>query len=419
MSEGRRLFASDPGGWTLSFASLMALAYINKLGTIGAALFVAPWLIAVFLRPRAAMEGVIRNAPLLVIPSYAIASILWSGEKLDTLKHSLEFLLTILIAIWASTCVRPRTFISALFLSGLAVMILSVLLGTQDLDEETGEYILVGIFASKNQLALYASILILTALTLMFDAAQSSRMRLLAVAAILPAVWALIVSHSVGSILFCGLGVAAVLVLRMMSLMPTSVRAALFIVGFMLSVAAIIGVTLALGSLDALLNSVGKDASLTGRTDLWESAFNLIEQRPLLGVGFNAFWHIGNPEAERLWFISHVPPGAGFNFHNLYLNTAVELGLVGTACLAVLLCAIGLRLLWAMLYDPQPHHFLAAGIFVYFVALSPLEAYFLYEFHPGTLLLALCWCYSGPLAPAAAASLPRVPRPKPLFAGNR
>ena len=37
------------------------------------------------------------------------------------------------------------------------------------------------------------------------------------------------------------------------------------------------------------LDLTGKDITLTGRTDLWTVALVQISERPLLGVGFQAF----------------------------------------------------------------------------------------------------------------------------------
>ncbi len=396
-----QLFTSESARWILCFISMLALAYINKLGSLGAALFIAPWVLVFLARPKLAIDSVIRNAWLLLIPALAMLSAIWSDYPMETVRHSLEFLVTVLIAIWASSCIKPKTYISVLFFTGLAVMTLSVLFGAQGIDGATGEYVLMGIFASKNQLALYASILILTTLSITFDKSRSSSIRFFSVGALLPALWALIVSRSMGSIVFCIASIIVVVILQAVSLLPSRARALFFIICFILSVPLLTGAMLAFDDLDSVLALLGKDASLTGRTELWESALNLIQQRPVLGLGFNAFWHIGNPEAERLWYLSHVEPGSGFNFHNLYLNTAVELGLAGVLALISLFVSIAMRLIAAIIFNPEPHHFFAAGIFAYVIMISPLEAYFLYEFHLGIVLIATCWCFSKPRAAGA------------------
>jgi O-antigen ligase len=41
---------------------------------------------------------------------------------------------------------------------------------------------------------------------------------------------------------------------------------------------------------DSILTASGKDSKLTGRADLWQVADRLIAQKPILGLGYNAFW---------------------------------------------------------------------------------------------------------------------------------
>lgn len=81
--------------------------------------------------------------------------------------------------------------------------------------------------------------------------------------------------------------------------------------------------------------SLSELTTLTGRTDLWEVAVELIGARPLHGWGFNG--------TEAL-FVANV--GRGFvgdpvNAHNMYLQSALSLGLVGSlpgfAVLAILI----------------------------------------------------------------------------------
>lgn len=40
-----------------------------------------------------------------------------------------------------------------------------------------------------------------------------------------------------------------------------------------------------------ILGALGKDASLTGRTDVWEFVIDRIKDRPILGYGFGTFWN--------------------------------------------------------------------------------------------------------------------------------
>jgi exopolysaccharide production protein ExoQ len=70
----------------------------------------------------------------------------------------------------------------------------------------------------------------------------------------------------------------------------------------------------------------GKDPSLTGRTDIWKAAFLSAVKKPMLGYGYQAFWHNMQGESANIALINgFVPPHA----HNGYIEVWLELGLVG------------------------------------------------------------------------------------------
>ena len=51
---------------------------------------------------------------------------------------------------------------------------------------------------------------------------------------------------------------------------------------------------------DLLLSVFGKDATLTGRTDMWLATLDLIKQRPLLGWGYMATWVPTDPQTAAI-----------------------------------------------------------------------------------------------------------------------
>jgi exopolysaccharide production protein ExoQ len=74
-----------------------------------------------------------------------------------------------------------------------------------------------------------------------------------------------------------------------------------------------------------LAGLMGRDMRLTGRTEIWNLSLAAIAQRPILGYGYSAFWS-GSEEGARVrqlvgW---EVP-----NAHNGYIETALDLGIVG------------------------------------------------------------------------------------------
>jgi exopolysaccharide production protein ExoQ len=77
---------------------------------------------------------------------------------------------------------------------------------------------------------------------------------------------------------------------------------------------------------------VGRDPTLTGRTDIWDAVLSL-HTNPILGTGYESFW-LG-PRLQQIWAMV-----GGINeAHNGYLQTYLNLGFVGVGCLVAYLAA--------------------------------------------------------------------------------
>jgi exopolysaccharide production protein ExoQ len=84
---------------------------------------------------------------------------------------------------------------------------------------------------------------------------------------------------------------------------------------------------------DSVLEMMGKDPTLTGRTDLWAHVIPYISERPMLGWGYFAFWSLVNPAANEIssllrFHVTHA--------HNGLLEMLLEVGIVGTIFLVFL-----------------------------------------------------------------------------------
>lgn len=108
------------------------------------------------------------------------------------------------------------------------------------------------------------------------------------------------------------------------ALFAYSKRVAIIVAVFGLSV----GCFLMLGVIaytDALFAVFGRDATLTGRTELWHYVWQMIQKRWLLGYGYEAFWEVeafAKYAADSLQW--DVP-----NSHNGYLDIFLNLGIIG------------------------------------------------------------------------------------------
>jgi exopolysaccharide production protein ExoQ len=125
---------------------------------------------------------------------------------------------------------------------------------------------------------------------------------------------------------------------------------------------AIIGVTaVVLGShfWPMLTTSVGKDPTMTGRSEIYTEVWRSILKHPLLGYGFGAFWYAGNFESQRIGLAIRWP-NIGYAESGI-LDLALQTGLLGVGLLIVMVgkaAAQGIRLLRSPQYSPKIGWFL-------------------------------------------------------------
>lgn len=79
--------------------------------------------------------------------------------------------------------------------------------------------------------------------------------------------------------------------------------------------------------LDVITTSLGRDAGLTGRSEIWRAAILMIEDKPILGWGYaGAFAQFGQGPFFDYYSSPYYTP---VHMQNSFLQIAVELGLVG------------------------------------------------------------------------------------------
>lgn len=89
-----------------------------------------------------------------------------------------------------------------------------------------------------------------------------------------------------------------------------------------------------------VLGLIGKDPTFTGRTDIWEFVGDMISNRPVLGYGIGGFWQGTAGPSLYVWQRAgwRVP-----NAHHGFLDTFLEIGLLGGAMVILVLWQIVLR----------------------------------------------------------------------------
>ena len=89
---------------------------------------------------------------------------------------------------------------------------------------------------------------------------------------------------------------------------------------------------------EAFLKLMGRDMTFTGRTNVWE---DLLREpiNPLIGTGYQSFW-LGTV-TQRMWDSYSFHP---IQAHNGYIETYLNLGLIGACLLFALIISTGIKL---------------------------------------------------------------------------
>lgn len=79
---------------------------------------------------------------------------------------------------------------------------------------------------------------------------------------------------------------------------------------------------------DVFFGILGKDATLTGRTQIWTAAFRQIEQRPWTGYGYAAVWSDKSGWGPLAWIV-HDAKFTPQHAHNSWIEQLMGMGVIG------------------------------------------------------------------------------------------
>lgn len=319
----------------LGAACIAGLVAVPVFGTLAAVLFLLAGIALVLWRPADNVFALLRHWPLLILPLFCALSTLWSRQPPETFRFALQLSATLVIAITLAHRVPARTLVQALWAVLGAAVFASVALGTS-----RGDGSLLGLYGSKNAMAGAAALFGVLAFGVLLDPLTSRVLRLFAALGVCVAPIIVLSTQSVSALAVMPIGVVALLSALALRRLPPLGRVVLLSgLGVLALLAALFAVSAADEVASTFLDVTGKDITLTGRTELWRLSLDFIAERPLLGVGYQAFWLKGHAPAEALWLIFGIDARSGFNFHNTYLSNAVEIGIVGAALQAALVAA--------------------------------------------------------------------------------
>ncbi|MFP5235169.1 MAG: O-antigen ligase family protein [Acidobacteriota bacterium] len=279
------------------------------------------------------------NLPVLLFFAYCIASVAWSDDPAIAIKRCVKAVGDILMVLVVVTDPQPAVAIRRMFARvGFVLLPMSILFikyypAMGSAYNQTDRVMMYfGVTTFKNLLGVLCMFSGLGALwsfiRAYLDRAMEHRGRHLIAqgALVLMAVWLIIKADSMTSLSCLALagGVMVGSALPRISRNRAAVSGLVFgAIGF-----ALFALFLSTGA--GLLHSIGRNSTLTGRTQIW-AAVLAQHTNPLIGTGYESFW-MGN-RMQSVWDMSQVGIEEA---HNGYLEMYLNLGWLGIALLGLL-----------------------------------------------------------------------------------
>jgi exopolysaccharide production protein ExoQ len=277
-------------------------------------------------------------APVLCFLALAILSAAWSDYPAITLRRSGTAITTALWGAYLASRFSMRDIVVLIASSIGIIAVASMIAGL--LFPDIGVNVLLqsdpdgvagwkGVVSDKNSLGIVMATGTVTMLYLAISQGETRRRKMMWLGGMLLCGMLLYLSQSRTSWVSALAGIVCCGVVRAMYRRP----AIGVVVVAWIFLLALPGMLLVMRDLSVLTSLIGKDATLTGRVDLWNVVLPYGDQRPWFGYGYGAFWIEDSPRTQEIWnaLNSYKPPHA----HNGWIETYLELGLIGCAVVAV------------------------------------------------------------------------------------
>jgi exopolysaccharide production protein ExoQ len=277
------------------------------------------------------------NVVLALFLIYGLLSITWSDYPVVSFKRWIKVCGHPLMALVLFTQPDPKKAITQLLRwSGYVLILVSVLFIKyfpqygRTFSFWTGEASNTGITTNKNLLGISCLILGFFYISQVLAFFQTRprwgyTQAIVYIFAVLN-IWLIYMSDSKTPLVALAVGAVVATYSR-----STWVKPSLLTVHLVLAAIAAWAANSLFGVYEHILAMFGRDATLTDRTHLWADLLE-VEINPIIGTGFESFW-LG-PRLEHMWSLWAFRPNQA---HNGYLETYINLGLIGLALMILLL----------------------------------------------------------------------------------
>lgn len=338
----------------MAFIPFFAVLFNSRLGPLTPLLVFSVIPLYTLLRWEHIFVVLGKCWPLLLLPLLALTSTFWSDVPAKSLRYGILYLFTVIPAVLIGAGCNRDALLKGIFLAFAAYILLCIPFGR--FVNWSGGLAYAGMMGSKNAHGDAAALAMLTSTITLFWAISKGHKAyiLLALLIFLISAPMLIASRATGALVATIITLPCLLAWTASRLISRQYRTAIFVIAFFIVAILLATITMWLPLVfEALLESSGKDAGLTGRDILWRKADELIRERPLWGGGYNAFWVHNNLDAERLWRVMGIKSRTGFNFHNTPRDILVDLGFVGLALFIIVAAFAASKLILRTMATPD------------------------------------------------------------------
>jgi exopolysaccharide production protein ExoQ len=293
----------------------------------------ASGVLLVLMRWRRVVNAARRVWPLVALTLLAAISVAWSDAPLLTVRRSAFLLGSTLIGIYLgerfSIEQLSRWLAQVLCTMMVASIILYCIAPSSVIDYAAYDGAWKGVAINKNAFGWYMALAVAVLLLVRFR-----RFRWLRYPFLLAAVVLLLLSRSATSLVGCVLIICIIPLWRLTRADVKTRR----LVHVLMPVAICTGSFFVWVNQALVFSVLGRDSTLTGRTDLWALVLSAISKHPILGYGYGAFWSGMEDEALNIYIASKWLPMAA---HNGYLELWLGVGILGVPLLLYLvLCSL-------------------------------------------------------------------------------
>lgn len=307
-------------------SSLFAASSADQT-VLGECINLAIWAVAgalIIRRYRFQVAGWCDSLWIWALPILAILSAIWSQDAAITLRKSAFLFLTTAFGVYfARRATMERQMQLICVAGGLAAVfsiLFALLLPAYGIDHDVHEGVWLGIFTQKNVCAREMLFLLASLLPMR---PTSTSWRITRTAALCSIIAVIAGTRSKTALLIMAVVCLIFPGIRLLRRLDRGLLVAGTLT-FLVLVAAVS--VLSASAMPALINLLGRDSTMTGRTDIWKAVLQAIFKHPLLGYGFAAFWlSLRGESANIILALRWAVPAA----HNGFLDIWLQTGAVG------------------------------------------------------------------------------------------